>query len=446
MILFYSEEITPRIEFIAKLIFTKIHWTEVTFTTNKAEFLYSENPKINYSQTRFGDEIYIKPHGLLSQNTFSKVDVNPFEYKNNTVFFESSPDSVFPFDLFAASFYIVTRYEEYLETDPDKFGRFPAEKSILSELNLIKKPVVNIWAGWLAEEINRRYPRIIFIKRKFRFISTVDIDNAWAYLNKGFWRTKAALIKSVLTGNFSEFNQRRNVLNGKEKDPYHTYDFLDSVFSGNEEKVKFFFLLGDYGKYDKNVPHENNGFQKLIQKLSKEYDIGIHPSFASFRHDGHEKTAVETERLEKILGRKVTKSRQHYLNLKFPDTYQNLIKAGITEDYTLGYPDQTGFRAGICTPFNFYDLQNEKTTDLLITPFQVMDGTLLRYLKLSPEEAFKETEMLMKEVKKVGGTFVSIWHNETVNDKSEWKGYREVFEKMNKLGFQWANEKTDSIH
>jgi hypothetical protein len=400
MILIYSEDISPRIEFVTRLIFTKIHRVEISFTTNKAEFLYSELPKINYSQTKFNDEIYLKPHGLLTQSTLGKVVIKPFEYNNSTVFFESSPDSVFPFDPFAASFYLVTRYEEYFETELDKFGRFPAGKSILTELNLIKKPVVNIWADWLAKEINRKYPQIIFIKRRFKFISTIDIDNAWAYLNKGFWRTKAALVKSVLKGDISEFRLRRKVLKGKEKDPYHTYDYLDSVFSGNEEKVKFFFLLGDYGKYDKNVSHENIGFQKLILKIAQDYDIGIHPSFAGFLNGCHGKVIRENGRLEKIVGRKISKSRQHYLNLKFPKTYQNLIKAGMTEDYTLGYPDQTGFRAGICTPFNFYDLENEETTNLLIVPFQVMDGTLRNYLKLSPEEAFKETEMLMNEVKK----------------------------------------------
>ena len=440
MILIYSEEISSRIDYITKLIFNQILRVEIGLTTNSAYFLKSENPKINYSQTKFGDEIYLKPHGLLSQINLGKVDVKPFEYNNSTVFFESSPDSVFPFDVFAASFYLVTRYEEYFETELDKFGRFPAGKSILTEFNLIKKPVVNIWADWLAREIHRKYPQIIFIKRRFKFISTIDVDNAWACLNKGFWRTNAALVKSVLTGNISDFSSRRRVLKGKEKDPYHTYDYLDSVFSGNEEKVKFFFLLGDYGKFDKNVSHENTGFQKLIQKLAHDYDIGIHPSFAGFRHSCYGKIIREISRLEKIVGRKISKSRQHYLNLKFPKTYQNLIKAGITEDYTMGFADQTGFRAGICTPFYFYDLQNEAITKLLVVPFQVMDGTLRHYLKLSPEEAFKETEMLMNEVKKVGGTFVSIWHNETVNDSGEWKGYREVFEKMNRLGFQWANE------
>ena len=440
MILIFSEEITKRIEFITRLIFTKIHRVEVSFTTNQAEFLYSELPKINYSQTKLDDGIYLKPHGLLSQSTLEQLVVKPFEFNNSAVFFESSPDSVFPFDLFAASFYLVTRYEEYFETKLDKFGRFPAGKSILTELNLIKKPVVNIWAEWLAKEINRKYPQIIFIKRRFKFISTIDVDNAWAYLNKGFWRTKAALVKSVLKGDISEFSFRTKVLKGKEKDPYHTYDYLDTVFSGNEEKVKFFFLLGDYGKLDKNVSHENTGFQKLILKIAQYYDIGIHPSFAGFINGCHGKVIRESQRLHKITGKEISKSRQHFLNLKFPKTYQNLIKAGIKEDYTLGFPDMTGFRAGICTPFNFYDLENEEITDLLIVPFQVMDGTLRNYLKLSPDEAFKETEMLMNEVKNVRGTFVSIWHNESVNDWGEWKGYRKVFEKINRLGFQWANE------
>lgn len=446
MILIYSEVITPRIEYIFRLIFAQILRVEISFTTDLFEFKYSDGPKINYSQTKFGDEIYIKPHGLLSGKTLEKVEIKPVIYNNESYFFESSPDSIFPFDMFAASFYLVSRYEEYFDTTRDKFGRFPANQSILAEYNLIKKPVVDIWAKLLANEIHRKHPQISFIKWRFKFISTIDIDNAWAYLNKGFWRTYGALTKSLLKGNISEFKSRLKVINGKEKDPYHTYEYLDSVFANNEEKLKFFFLLGDYGKFDKNVSHENEGFQSLIQRISKEFEIGIHPSFAGFVHGCHGKVIKEKERLEKIVERKITKSRQHYLNLNFPKTYQNLIKAGIIEDYTMGFADQIGFRAGTCTPYYFYDLESEVKTDLLVVPFQVMDGTLLHYLKLSSENAFIEIENIMREVKEVGGTFVSIWHNETVNDLGEWKGYREVFEKMNELGFKWANEQSNKIY
>jgi hypothetical protein len=127
------------------------------------------------------------------------------------------------------------------------------------------------------------------------------------------------------------------------------------------------------------------------------------------------------------------------LRLKFPRTYRRLINSGILEDYTMGYASQTGFRAGICTPYFFYDLKKEEVTSLNIIPFQIMDVTLRHYLNLKPEEAIAEIEALMQEVKKVGGTFSAIWHNETVNDEGDWKGYREVFEKMNKLGFELSD-------
>lgn len=76
----------------------------------------------------------------------------------------------------------------------------------------------------------------------------------------------------------------------------------------------------------------------------------------------------------------------------------------------------------------------------MIYPFQILDGTFTHYLNLSPEKALEEIKSMMMEVKKVGGTFISVWHNETVNDLGIWKGYQKVFEEMNKLGFDWANQ------
>ena len=440
MILLYTEEITPRIEYIAKLIFTQILQVEVSFTNNSSEFLISELPKINYSLEKFDDEFYIKPHRLILCKTIINPTINSVWFEGNKYFFESSKDSVLPFDPFAASFYLVTRHEEYLEKDRDKFGRIPPEKSILTKYNLLKKPVVNIWARLLAKKLNEKYPSLVFPKGNFRFISTIDIDNAWAYKNKGIWRTSGALMKSLLKGHFSDLKTRFKVILGSSKDPYDTYEYLDKIFKGNEDKARFFFLLGDYGRYDKNISHKNNHYKKLIRQTAEKYILGIHPSFAAGEIRGKKRIKTEKERLTNIAGKEITISRQHFLRLKLPGTYRRLIKTGIKEDYTMGYSSQTGFRAGICTPYYFYDLKKEKTTNLLIIPFQVMDGTLLHYLKLKPEEAWNEIQEIMKEVKNVGGTFVSIWHNETVNDKDLWNGYRMVFEKMNQQGFKWVNE------
>lgn len=440
MILFYAEEITPRIEYISRLIFSRILQIRITFTSNKEEFLNSTAPKINYSNQKFGDEIYLKPHGLLHSTKLYPLDIKPFLIEKETYFFESSPDSSFSFDLFAASFYLVTRYEEYLEINFDQYNRYQSFRSILHKTGLLKKPVVNIWANQIREIVQKKYPGFVFPEKQFKFISTIDIDNAWAIKNKGFLRSTASIIKAALKLNFSDIKYRKAVLADKEKDPYDNYEYIDSVFKKNTDKVKFFFLLGDYGKYDKNSSFKNSSYRELIKKIASKYDVGIHPSFQTGNKKGKEKTIKELKRLQKITGLQITKSRQHFLRLKFPETYRQLLDVGILEDYTMGYADQTGFRAGICTPFNFYDLEKETITNLVILPFQVMEVTLRNYMKLSPEIAMEEIEKLMKEVKQVNGTFVSIWHNETLTDSGDWKEYRKIFERMNTLGFKLANE------
>ncbi len=439
MILIYVQKVNPRIEYIAKLIFNQILQTEISFSINSSEFRKSDLPKLNYSTEKFDDEFYIKPHRLMFSRAMIKPNIQPVWYEGNKYFCESSKDSDLPFDPLAASFYLVSRHEEYTEDVRDKLDRFAVQNSILAEYDLLKKPVVNIWAKLLAEKLKARYPKLEFQKTGFRFLSTIDIDNAWAYLHKGFWRTGANLVKTYFN-NRGEFNQRRKVLSGKARDPYDTYDYLNTVFEGNEDKVLFFFLLGDYGRFDKNISHRNRHYRKLIRKTHEKYAVGIHPSFASSKKGNRKKTRVERIRLEKILGSPVGKSRQHFLRLKLPKSYRRLLKSDISEDYTMGYSCLPGFRAGICTPFYFYDLERETTTNLLVIPFQIMDGTFTHYLHLPPDKAWEEIKAIMKEVKNVGGTFVSVWHNETVNDLGIWKGYRAVFEEMNALGFAWANE------
>jgi len=440
MVLVYSNEITPRIEYIFKLIFARILGIEVEFTSNSSNFQKSEQAKINYSFEKFGNEFYIKPHPLLFYKALIEPTINSVWYEGQKYFFESSTDSDLPFDVFAASFYLVTRYEEYLETEKDEFGRYPAEKSILFKYNLLEKPVVNIWSLMLADKLRGKYPFLNITKKKFSFISTIDVDNAWAFKNKGFFRISGAILHAFLIGKFGELALRIKVLTGKKMDPYDTYAYLNAVFKGNEEKVKYFFLVGNYGHYDKNISYKKSQLRKLIKKTSTKYEVGIHPSFSSVKKGGEDKVLQEINRLENIIHKEIKISRQHYLGLMMPRSYRRLIRAGISEDYTMGYSSKPGFRAGICTPYCFYDLKKEKATNLLIVPFQVMDGTLRHYLKLSPRDAIEVTEKLMEEVKKVGGAFVSIWHNETVTDEGIWKGYKEVFERTNELGFKWANE------
>jgi hypothetical protein len=154
--------------------------------------------------------------------------------------------------------------------------------------------------------------------------------------------------------------------------------------------------------------------------------VGIHPSWASSKDSS--KLPKEIKRLEIITNREITRSRQHFLKLDLPTTYRRLIDLGIREDYTMGYASQVGFRAGTSLPFYFYDLDMETQTQLLIHPFAVMDGTLNEYMELPVDDAQYLVKELMDRVKKVNGTFISLWHNETVSDNRHWQDWKQVYE------------------
>lgn len=106
----------------------------------------------------------------------------------------------------------------------------------------------------------------------------------------------------------------------------------------------------------------------------------------------------------------------------------------------MGFASQTGFRAGTCTPFKFFDLNNNRQTKLVIHPFQVMDVTLKNYMQLQPEEAWQLTEKLMLEIKNVNGTFISLWHNESLSDSGQWQGWTKVFQQILEKGVILENE------
>ena len=138
----------------------------------------------------------------------------------------------------------------------------------------------------------------------------------------------------------------------------------------------------------------------------------------------------EKQRLEHIVNTPITFSRQHYLRLIIPETYQNLIDLDITEDYTMGYARFPGFRASTCTPFYFYDLDFEIQTPLKLFPFTFMDATLKYYMNLSNEEAIEKILKLKKEVLLVNGTFISLFHNDAFSENENWKGWTEIYKKM----------------
>ena len=437
-VLIFVPEITPRIKFIFEFIFQTILGIEVSFTSDSKVFIQSDTPKINYSSSNLSSGLFMKAHTILFEKGIVKQDIVEVNYQENSLFFPSSEDSFLPFDPFACSFYLLSRYEEYFSTHRDKHGRYRDSENILVHHRLHHKPVVDQMAYWIAEKLTKEFPEIKVLQRTFRFLTTIDIDNAWAFRNKTIKIGLGAAFKAVMKGHWNELKQRANVLLRLQKDPYDTYAYILETYKGLLGHLQFFFLLGDRNHYDKNISYKSKKYRYLIVNLAAVCRVGIHPSDTSNHDRGMIKN--EKERLEDIIQKAVTQSRQHYLKLKFPDTYHSLLNSGITDDYTMGFASLTGFRAGTCTAFPFYDLSANRSTELTIHPFQVMDVTLKNYLNMSPDDGWRVIEEMMYEVKKVNGTFIGLWHNESLSDLGQWKGWQKVFERMLETGLKLEHE------
>jgi hypothetical protein len=189
----------------------------------------------------------------------------------------------------------------------------------------------------------------------------------------------------------------------------------------------FFFLLADRSDKDRNIRFNSSALIKLIHKTHEQADLGIHPSFYSGENVLLFKK--EKSRIEKIIGERIIKSRQHYLRFFLPDTYLNLLEQGIEQDYSMVFHDLPGFRAGICTPFFFYDLKNDKATKLKIFPAAFMEGNFFQ-MSFSPEQSLRVINKLVEVVASVNGLFISIWHNHTISNTKQFRDWKMVHENL----------------
>jgi hypothetical protein len=334
-------------------------------------------------------------------------------------------EGTIPFDLFSASFYMLSRYEEYLPFSPDAHGRFPGAGSAAFRGGFLRIPVVEIWSRYLAIELVKRYPVLTIRHNEYHALVTVDVDQPFAYRSRGFLRSMGGIVKG-LAGVGARPADRLKTMSGSMEDPYDSFSYIEEKLKANGSDALFFFPTGDQGEYDHNPPWRDHDYGEIFRRYDTMFGSGLHPSY---RSAGRPKTLrTETERYSAITGHHPEKARQHWLLLTMPDTYRAFGEAGIRHDYTMGFNDEPGFRAGIARPYPFYDISAERTTGLTIVPFQVMDGTLRQYMHLQPDAALEVIGSLITATRKVGGLFVSIWHNTSLNEGNGWEGWRRVFE------------------
>lgn len=420
----YAEKDVPRLRYIASLILGDILGLAWEITTDKRKL--GKYPVINYSDETIAGAFRISPSSLLFEKGIKSREIAVTEWKSLPVFFQGKQESDFPFDIFAASFYLVTRYEEYLEFTPDEYGRFKASDSLAFRNGFLGIPVVDLWVREMSKAMIKKLPMLTYRRNEFRTLITVDSDEPFE--NRG-----SSLFRSI-SDIFREKKMQKTRTEGKngkrnnEKDPYDVFGYITDKLTQITADAVFFFPVGDNSEYDRNPSWKNDNYRTLIKNISLNFRTGLHPSYRAAVKPAMLKT--EHDRLGIITERKIEFNRFHFSRLFFPLSYQTLLAAGIKEDYSMGYPEEPGFRAGIARPFSFFDLTTDLHTKLMIYPFQVMDLTLFRYKKLSCDDAKDVINKLLNETKKAGGLFVSIWHNTFLLEGEDFAGKRNLFESL----------------
>lgn len=426
MMLLYHPRPGPRLHYVAGFIGQQLTGMPVRVTADLTEWQQHEGLRINYSEGLLAaQDFHLVPEGLLEETGLRQTEPPLFDCNGHPAFFPTGGD--YPFDILAATFYLLSRYEEYRTYTPDTYGRYPHQQSLAFRGGFLHQPLINIWLRVFSLFLTKRCPSFYPAPSSFHFAPTYDIDEAFCYRHKQGWRQAGGFLKDLFGGRWKQCRLRSDVLAGRTPDPYDTFDWMHDLHRPAGIKPVFFFLVAARNKgVDRHILPSVPAFRRLIQKQAERGPVGLHPSWQS----GDDPSLLQKEKaeLEKITGQKITRSRQHFIRFRLPVTYRQLLEAGITDDYSMGYGSINGFRASVASPFYWYDLEREQATSLQLHPFCYMEANSFFEQGQSPQQALEEMRQYAQAVRNVHGTLSTIWHNTFLGTSPYYPDWREVYQ------------------
>ncbi len=413
MLLIFTHKITNRLSYTTKQIFESILGIEVAFTVKVEDFIKHSGPKLTYSKQPLQSEFFVRSTDLLFEQGINDLDISVSDWDGVPCFFSSGEKSSIPFDVFSASFFLLTRYEEYLPHVKDSLGRYPVKESLAFQNKFLEMPVVDLWAFKLLAALQERFPDLERRKKKYNFTSVINVTTSHSYALRGITRTLGGFLMDLGGFRFRAIWDRFSVLMGFKKDPFDNFDALVEIHKKFPIKSMFFFQMAEHSAHDKNISPNNNKFRYLIKSVADYSAVSLSTSFIS----SNNKTVLKEEknRLSNLINRPVSYSRLRYNRVSVPTTYRNLVETEFTDDFSMGYTHEIGFRAGTCTPFHFYDINMEVRQPLKVHPFAVHDYALVNFD--SRAAVFEKMDRIYRNIKEVNGSFVSVFSNELLGSK-----------------------------
>ena len=413
MLLIYTHKITNRFSYIMKHLFVQMMGVEVSFTTKVEDFIKHQGPKITYTKQPLQNEFFIRSNDLLFEQGINDIQIKVQDWKGIPCFFKTDERSNIPYDIFSASFYLLSRYEEYLPHVKDELGRFPPETSLAYENSFLDRPVVDLWAHQFLKVLKERFPDISTKPRKYRFTSIINVTTSHCYAFRGLGRSLAGFFYDLSRFKLNRVWTRMVVWVNPRKDPYDNFSVLMETHKKFKARTMFFFQFADYSTHDKNISIHRNRFRYLIKSVADYSIVSLSASMAA--GENLEILKTEKRRLSDLINRPIKYSRMRYNKVFVPHTYRDLVDAEFTDDYSLGYTHHPGFRASTSVPFPFYDINLEVQQPIKIHPFAICDYALRKFK--TTEEVYSKLDGIYQNTKLVKGSLVMVFSNELLGGK-----------------------------
>ena len=357
--------------------------------------------------------------------------------------FERMGDNVhLRFDLFGASFFLLSRYEEIVNTERDEWDRFRASSSFAYKQGFLRRPVVNEYTEILWQALALLWPGLSRKKRSYRALISHDVDVV-SVLGSSLPHVAKSLAADLLKRHEPFLALRRaqaffeTLKSGApvKGEPYDTFSFLmdTSERSGLRSSFNFVAGISDTTR-DPTYDVGSRWMRALLSEIHKRgHELGLHPSFCTFRDK--RRTREEFERLKSIcraegIAQAAWGGRQHYLRWQNPTTSRIWEDVGLDYDSSVGFADEVGFRSSCCYEYPIWDLSQEVSLKLRERPLIAMEGTLLLYMKYSYEAAATAIRDLAKTCRKYEGDFTLLWHNHMLASKEAKVTYTRIVESI----------------
>ena len=238
-LIIFSKKSTIRLKYVLDFIFRQSLQISYTLTSDQNEFKGSNLAKLNYSVEPFDNSFQVFPSGFLNEEGVRNFIPDSYK-KNGLLYFFSVNGGNTEHDIFSAIFYCISRYEEWLPYTADKHNRFELNNSIFFKNGFHKIPVVDHWVIELRDLLRSKLKNFNFPERKYQYISTIDVDNVYAYKAKPWYRVGGALLKDLAKLDLQNFSARIKTVCFGAADPFDAYDL--QIETAKQSKTPLIYL------------------------------------------------------------------------------------------------------------------------------------------------------------------------------------------------------------